>query len=201
MRHCVERNDADLGRQATMLNEMSKTWPALALAMFATGCHGDASMSKEIVGTWSWRPHDELPKEQVVEKGFPTPSLEAVKFTSDGRYVFVQRIPGYDSGVVAAAGPVMVPEKWYEWKGTWDITKGKLEMGTSDESWGALRREKGWATAGGPDGPTEWSRSFQVVELKSSELQLKAIAIADFDRTFHRAQAMPERPEVGKASQ
>jgi hypothetical protein len=174
---------------------MSKTLLAFLLAMFATGCRGDATTSKEIVGTWSWKPHDELPKDQVRETGFPTPSLEAVKFTADGRYVFVQRIPGYDSGVVQAGAPVQVPEEWHEWKGGWDIVKGKLEMDAAKDRWMAKRRENGWVTE---SDPVAWERSFEIVELKRHELQLKAIAIADFDRHFHHADAIPERPAIAK---
>ncbi len=140
-------------------------------------------MSKDIVGTWSWKPHDELPKDQVEETGFPTPTLEAVKFTADGRYVFVQRIPGYDSGVVAAGTPVEVPEEFHEWKGPWDITKGELDMkaGSTEDRWMAEGRKNVWTTT---TDPTAWERSFEIVELKSHKLQLETKAISDFDRTF-----------------
>lgn len=111
---------------------MSRLLFALLVSTFVAGCHTDASMKKEIVGTWSWNPRDELPKDQVKVDGFPTPVLEAVKFTADGRYVFVRHIPGYDSEVMLHDKPVRVPDEWHEWKGDWDISKGELDMEDAD---------------------------------------------------------------------
>lgn len=59
----------------------------------------------------------------------------------------------------------------------------------------AKRRENGWMTEADP---TAWERSFQIVDLARHELQLKAIAIGDFDRHLHHADAMPERPAIAK---
>ena len=153
-------------------------------------------MKKEIVGSWSWKPREELPANEVKDKGFPTPSLEAAKFTSDGRYVFVQAVPGYDTDVAGQRVPV--PEEWHEWKGTWEIDKGELTMSESspEDRWLAKHRDQGWVSE---SEPTAWGRSFRIVELKSHQLRLKAIALGDFDRTFHRVNTMPERPPLAAA--
>lgn len=150
-------------------------------------------MSKGIIGAWSWKPRDELPANEVKEKGFPTPTLEAVQFTADGQYKLVRQVPSYDTDV--AGTPVEVPEEWHEWKGTWDITKGRLEMhpGSAEDGWLAKRRKNGWVTE---SQPVRWERAFEIVELKSHELRLRTLASGDFNRTFHRVGAIPERPEV-----
>ncbi|MBI3201232.1 MAG: hypothetical protein HYZ29_06775 [Myxococcales bacterium] len=172
---------------------MDKVGLALFVSMFVVGCRGDASMSKEIAGVWSWKPSSELPPNEVKQRGFPTPTLESVKLETDGRYVLVQQIPGYDTDVGGTR--VAVPEEWHEWKGTWAIANGKLEMnaGAGEDRWLAKRREGGWVAEGDP---VAWERAFEIVELKRSELRLRAIAIGDFNRTFHRADAMPERPTL-----
>ncbi len=161
----------------------------------------DAQLSKARA-TVTWNPRDELPGDQVKVDGFPTPVLEAVKFAADGRYVFVRRIPGYDSEVMLHDKPVRVPDEWHEWKGDWDISKGELDMEDADTEWRAERRKKGWVLPDKKSWPVEpggatWGRWFKIVELTHSRLQLKAVALGDFDRAFHRANAMPERPAPG----
>lgn len=148
-------------------------------------------MSKNIAHIWSWKPHDELPRDQVKEKGFPTPTLEAVKFTADGRYVLVREIPGYPTDTYLHGEAVRVPAEFREWEGSWKITDGELDMHRSDKGWAAKLREHGWRET---DKPVPWERSFKITKAGHAELRLKTLADFDFDRTFHRAQAMPKRP-------
>ncbi len=164
----------------------------VACLLFAfVGCRGDATLTKEIVGTWSWKPREMLPSDQIRDRGFATPTLEAAQFTAEGRYVFVQQIPGYDTSV--AGTPVAVPEEWREWKGSWSIEDGELAMvpGSKEDRWLAKRRPDGWVTE---SNPVDWERSFKVVALDGQALQLETLAIGDFDRNLRRVPAMPARP-------
>ncbi len=164
---CDSLRDAPRGSGHGRAHEAVSLWwcllvtragSVLSLLAVVAGCQGDRRLSNEIVGTWSWKPRDEMPKSEVKEKGFPTPALEAMKLTEDGQYLFVQRIPGYDATVAGSVVPV--PEEWHEWKGKWTISKGELVMaaGSDQDRWMAKRRETGWVTA---RDPTAWERTFK----------------------------------------
>lgn len=145
-------------------------------------------MSKELVGVWSWNPREELPPDQINEQG--TPDLEAIQLTADGHYHHVQRIPAWVS-----PNAVKVPEQWWEWKGSWSVSKGELELttGTGEECWMARHRESGWVV---DRNAVRDDRAFKIVELAGHKLQLATKAIGDFDRTYRRASKLPERPVV-----
>jgi hypothetical protein len=56
------------------------------------GCRSDATVSEEILGTWTWNPREHLPPEKIQDTGFTTPTLEAFEFSPGGRYVHIERI-------------------------------------------------------------------------------------------------------------
>lgn len=111
----------------------------LACALFGMAmgaCKSDASKTKEMTGTWAWKPRSELPPDLVVDKGFPTPEAESLELRADGTYVHVEQIPGYDT--VVGEKPFHVSERWEEWRGTWSFAKGELSLGesTPGDRWG-----------------------------------------------------------------
>lgn len=163
----------------------------LALA----SCTTDASLTKDVTGTWSWKPNRQLPPEKVRKEGFVTPDVESVKFGADGTFVLVQQLPGYDADVAGTRVPV--PELWMECHGTWSVTKGQLTVEESEgERWVAARRGSKWVTE-----PTSMHScrmfSYTFVTHEKHRMELKAVAIGDYDRSFERLnEAMPERPAL-----
>jgi hypothetical protein len=169
---------------------------AALLSLTAAACQTDAGMAQDLVGIWTWNPRTELPKDKIVETGFPTPDLEAIKLDADGRYMHIRRIPGYETDV--AGKPFHVSERWWEWKGTWSVVKGELVMvsGAEADRWGARHdATQGWVTE---QNPADDDRTFKVTEVTTAKLNLQTKAIGDVDRTLHRGAAMPERPALTK---
>lgn len=158
------------------------------------GCQSDASKAKAMEGTWSWKPRTELPPDEVVDKGFPTPATEALELKPDGTYVYIEEIPGYDTTV--ADKPFRVAETWAEWRGKWSYAKGELTLDPSSnpDRWGAVHDEKhGWLLQ---TVHSDAARSFKPVALSGEVLKLHDLAIGGHDRTFHRATALPPRPTL-----
>ncbi len=168
----------------------------LACALFGMAmcaCKSDASKTKEMTGTWGWKPRSELPPDLVVDKGFPTPEAESLELRADGTYVHVEQIPGYDT--VVAEKPFHVSERWEEWRGTWSFAKGELSLGesTPGDRWGASRQEKGWRTEAIATGG---ARTFELVALTKTSLELHDLAVGGYDRKLHAATTMPARPTI-----
>jgi hypothetical protein len=164
----------------------------VAACFFAASCNTDASMTKDLVGVWTWKPRESLPKEKIADKGFPTPDLEAVRLDADGRCVVVQTVPGYDTDV--AGRPFHVPDLWLEYQGSWSVGKGELRI-ESAGTWGAKHDASGWhpetvAYAGG------FNRVFQITEHGSNQLRLHTLAIGDYDRHLRRSSTLPQRPPL-----
>ena len=165
---------------------------ALLLCTTLPACETDASKTKAMTGVWTWKPRAELPKDKVVDKGFPTPEMETIDLRADGTFVHVEQIPGYETDV--AGKPFHVSERWEERTGTWSYAKGELSLGpaTAANRWGASHDgDKGWVSE---TLASEGDRTFKVVELTKANLQLHDLAIGGYDRSLHRANAMPQRP-------
>jgi hypothetical protein len=175
----------------------SSCYLALACAWIAlTACTTDASLTKDVVGTWTWKPSKQLPEEKVSKAGFVTPDLEAVQFGADGHFVFVQSLPGYDTSVGGTI--VHVPDYWTECHGSWSVASGELSLEESPgDKWAARHESKGWL----PEDTRALGCkmfSYKIIEHQQHRLQLQAIAIGDYDRAFERSSAMPDRPVLSK---
>lgn len=164
------------------------------LVLGAASCTTDASLTKDLVGTWTWNPRQQLPKQKLSETGFVAPDLEAVQLSADGHFVLVQTLPGYDTQV--AGTTVHVPDYWTECRGSWSVAKGQLSLEESTaDRWAARHESKGWRPeATGTHGCGMFS--YKIVEHQRGHLQLQAIAIGDYDRALDGASAMPARPAL-----
>jgi hypothetical protein len=168
---------------------------ALLLCAAVPACESDASKSKTMSGIWIWKPRAELPKDQIVEKGFVTPEMEAIELRADGTYVWVQRIPSWESDI--AGERIRVPERWEERKGTWSYANGNVELGEAPVAsrWGARRDPvQGWIYVVVDSGV---GRTFKVVSMTKTKLQLHDLAIGGHDHYLHHTDAMPPRPQLG----
>jgi hypothetical protein len=163
------------------------------LFVLMSACNRDEALAKRVTGTWTWNPRGVLPPHKIQNTAWPTPSLESYRFNADGTYVHVQRIPGWDD--MSNGKTIHFPEEWHEWKGTWIVSAGKLEMTTGPESdfWVAKLRADGWVVEGDTskvgDGLT-----YKIDDVTKKHLKLIAVAIGDNDRDLHTATRMPDRP-------
>ena len=167
-----------------------RTLTAVGLAAtLLVGCNTDGSRTKGLVGTWTWKPRLILPSDAIRDE---TPDEEWFRFEADGHYLHVQKIPAYD----VASPSVHVPEKFREWKGTWSIEGGQLEMTTDQSSWwAAVHDPKGWRTEEAYQRGDGYA--YRLQETPKSESKLEPVATGDFARTLRRTTSpMPARPIV-----
>jgi hypothetical protein len=140
-------------------------------------------LQKYLVGTWSCEPRTQLPPDKIDDKAFVTPTKVVLQLNAGGEYVHMRMVPLSKNE----------PERFLEWRGTWDVAGEYLYL-KSSKSWAARREEgQGWREAAGD---AEDKKDI-IVEAKGGKLKLagtSSLNTAAGGCTLTRGGALLERP-------